>query len=253
MARKDGTKDRLAAMAAKGRRQQWTIDADIDWRRDIIRLDSMPSRFHGALISQFRHGELATAQVCRRLLDHLTESHVRALLVQQIADEERHARAYERYMAMLGEDAPLDPAMAELVDRALEWRGSPLGMVVAFHIMLEGEALRTLQGLAETMPCPLFRQINTLVTRDETRHVAFGNIYLRDRLTAVNLEERIAIYRFVRSLWDDCAAGILSRFDSSGFLAHALRRRWIAEGWARHRRAMVDIGLLGADDMARAE
>ena len=243
---------RLAAMAAKGRDQQWTVDGDIDWTQNIIQPSWLLRRFHGALISQFRYGELATVRVCRRLLHRATDPHVRDLLVQQIADEERHARVYERYMALLGDDAPVDTSMAEAVERLLGWRGPPLGLVVAFHVILEGEALRSLQGLAEELPCPLFAQINARVSRDEARHVAFGKVYLREHLKTLSLEERMAIYRFVTSLWDDCAAGILSRFRIPGFVTQALRRRWLADGWAQHRRALVDIGLLDADDMARA-
>jgi rubrerythrin len=243
---------RLAAMAAKGRDQQWTVDGDIDWSQNIVQPNWLLRRFHGALISQFRHGELATVRVCRRLLSHVTDCHVRDLLVQQIADEERHARVYEQYMALLGDEAPVDPSMAEAIERALEWRGPPLGLVVAFHVILEGEALRSLQGLAEELPCPLFAQINARISRDEARHVAFGKVYLREHLKTLSFEERMAIYRFVQSLWDDSAVGILSRFRIPGFITQALRRRWVAEGWAQHRRALVDIGLLGADEMARA-
>jgi hypothetical protein len=82
--------------------------------------------------------------------------------------------------------------------------------------------------------------------------VAFGKVYLREHLKTLSFEERTAIYRFVQSLWGDCAAGILSRFRIPGFVTQAMRHRWVAEGWAEHRRALVDIGLLAADDMARA-
>jgi hypothetical protein len=248
----NATGRRLETLAANGRDRQWTVDGDIDWTQNIVQPNWLLRRFHGALISQFRHGELAAVRVCGRLLHHVPDPHVRDLLVQQIADEERHALAYEWYMARLGDDAPVDPSMAEAVGRALEWRGSPLGLMVVFHVMLEGEALRSLRGLAKKLPCPLFGQINARITRDEARHVAFGRLYLREQLKTLDLEERMAIYRFVKSLWDDCAAGTLSRFHIPGFVTQALRRRWIAEGWALHSRALVDVGLLGADDMARA-
>jgi hypothetical protein len=42
----------------------------------------------------------------------------------------------------------------------------------------------------------------------------------------LSFEERLAIYRFVQALWDDCAAGMLSRFRIPGFVTQALRRRW---------------------------
>lgn len=239
-------------MAANGYGRQWSIDGDIDWTQDIIQPNWLIRRFQGALISQFRHGELATARVCRHLLHLIDDQNVRNLLIQQIADEERHARVYERYMAKIGDDAPMDPSLAEAIDLALGWRGPPLGLVVVFHVMLEGEALRSLQGLAEELPCPLFAQINALIARDEARHVAFGKIYLRESLITLSVEERMTIYRFVQSLWKQCAAGILSHFRIPGLVTQALRHRWLAEGWDHHSRALVDIGLLSADEMARA-
>ena len=55
-----------------------------------------------------------------------------------------------------------------------------------------------------------------------------------------------------QTLWDDCAAGTLSRFRIPGFVTAALRRRWVDDGWAQHSRALVEIGLVSAEDMTRA-
>lgn len=243
---------RFDALIANGQARQWSMDEDIDWRQEIIPPGWLLRRFRGALISQFLHGEEATARVCRRLMAEVSDPTVRELLAVQIADENRHARVYEKYLARLGDWAPMEPAMADAVERALQWNGSPLGLVVAFHILLEGEALRSLQDLAVELPCPLFRQINGLIARDEARHVAFGKLYLKQQLKGLPAEERMAIFRWVKTLWDDCAAGTLSRFRIPGFVTAALRRRWVDDGWAQHSRALVEIGLVSAEDMARA-
>ncbi len=243
---------RFDALVANGQARQWSMDEDIDWRKEIIAPGWLQRRFQGALISQFFHGEKATARVCRRLMAEVSDPPVRGLLAMQIDDEDRHARVYEKYLARLGDWAPMDPAMAETVERALQWSGSPLGLVVAFQILLEGEALRSLQDLAVELPCPLFRQINGLIARDEARHVAFGRLYLKQRLKSLPAEERMAIFRWIKTLWDDCAAGTLSQFSIPGFVTAALRRRWVDNGWAQHRRALVEIGLVSAEDMARA-
>lgn len=245
------TDSRLSALAANGRAQQWSVEHDIDWTADLVRPNWLLRRYHGAMISQFLHGEQATARVCRRLMAEVGDPAVRQLLAVQVDDEERHARAYKKYLARLGDIAVMDPAMAEAVERTLQWKGSPLGLVVAFHVLLEGEALRSLQDLADELPCPLFGQLNARITRDEARHVAFGKVYLATQLKTLEFEERLEIYRFVKALWDESTAGILSRFRIPGFVTRALRRRWIDEGWAQHSRALVDIGLLDADQMAR--
>jgi len=236
---------------ANGQARQWSMEEDINWRQDIIPPGWMVRRFHGALISQFLHGEEATVRVCHRLMTEISDPAIRKLLAAQIADENRHAGVYEKYLARLGDWAPMEPAMADTVERALQWNGSPLGLVVAFHILLEGEALRSLQDLAVELPCPLFRQINRLVVRDEARHVAFGKLYLKQQLKELPAEERMAIYRWIKTLWDDCTAGTLSRFCITGFVTAALRRRWVDDGWDQHSRSLVEIGLVNAEDMVR--
>lgn len=245
------TNHRFDALISNGKTRQWSMDEDIDWQQQIIPPGWLLRRFHGALISQFLHGEEATTRVCHRLMSEISDPAVRELLSVQIADENRHARVYEKYLGRIGEWSPMEPAMAEAVERALDWNGSPLGLVVAFHILLEGEALRSLQNLAVEMPCPLFRQINTLIVRDEARHVAFGKLYLKQQLTGLPAEERMDIYRWIKTLWDDCAAGTLSRFRIPGFVTARLRHNWADEGWAQHSRTLIEVGLVDAEEMAR--
>ncbi len=242
----------LRTLALNSRQRQWTADQDINWNQDIVRPNWLLRRFHGAMISQFRHGELITIKICRHLLDVVTEPGVKELLIQQIADEERHAEVYRRYLEKLGDAAPLDPSLAHAVERIIQWQGSYLGLIVAVHVLLEGEALRTLQDLSDEMPCPLFSQMNKLIVRDEARHVAFGKVYLRQRLANLGLDERMAIYRFVKLLWCESTGGMFLEFRITGIVTQSLRRRWVNEGWLQHRRSLTDIGLLNAQDMARA-
>ncbi len=231
---------------------QWNADTDIDWSIGIKRPSWLLGRFHGALISQFKFGELATIKVCQSLLKQISDPSIRSLLEQQIADETRHAHVYDRYLFRIGDDAPCDQAMLESVNRILQWHGSHLGIITAVHIVLEGEALRTLQDLADDIPCPLFSQINIRISRDEARHVAFGKIYLLRHLPTLSLDERIEIFRFVRNIWTDCTSNILNGFKIPGFVSGHLRRCWVDAGWTRHCRSMVDIGLLNEEQMSRA-
>ncbi len=243
----------LEILSAKGRQRQWSLDSDIDWHTPVMPPDWLPRSSHAALVSQFMYGERATIDVCRRLLPAMDDAGVRALLDTQIADEERHAKVFERYLGILGEWAPMEPAFAETLDRALAWTGSPLGLVVFFHIVLEGEALRSLQALAAALPCPLFRQINTLVARDEARHVAFGKHYLRRHLADMPLDERIGIFRWIRALWRDGAHEMLAGLPMSGASIDPWHRHWVDEGWAGHSRTLAMIGLVGQEDAARLQ
>ncbi len=99
---------RFDTLIANGQAHQWSMDEDIDWHQEIIPPGWLPRRFRGALISQFLHGEEATARVCRRLMAEASDPTVRELLAVQIADENRHARVYEKYLARLGDWAPMN-------------------------------------------------------------------------------------------------------------------------------------------------
>lgn len=246
------THKRLKSLNDNSLDHQWHWQSDIDWSQKIVRPNWLLRRFHAALISQFMYGELATIRVCKSLSTQSDDLQVRRLLDQQIADEHRHALVYEQYLKRLGDIAPEDPAMADTVDKIMLWEGSHLGLVTAVHIILEGEALRTLQDLAVEFPCPLFSQINTKISIDEARHVAFGKIYLKEKLSFLETEERMAIFRFVKSVWDETTSGILSGHRIPGFVSRGLRNRWVTEGWHHHCRSLEDVGLLSSEEQARA-
>lgn len=135
------------------------------------------------------------------MIAELPEPEARRFLGTQTADEGQHARVYRAYLERLGDIAPIDEAVATALEGGLEWSGSYHGPLVAF----EGEALRLQQEFSELFPCRLFRQVNGRISRDEARHVAFGRIYLGDKLAALPFNERVAIYHWVRELWHECA------------------------------------------------
>jgi hypothetical protein len=182
--------------------------------------------------------------LCAALRPHLADAEARAFIDLQEIDERRHAAAYERYLARLGEVAGPDAATTATLEGGLAWRGHPLGLMIAFHIVLEGEALTIQHDLAAHSPCPLFRALNARAARDEARHVAFGKAYLRGRLGALSIEERAEIYRWVRALWHDCSQAIRARYTGVSRAFFALSRGSMAERWARHRRALAELGLL---------
>ena len=249
---RDQTSQRLEALQTNSHTHQWSSETDIDWEQKLVRPHWLLKRFHAALISQFMYGERATIRVCNALSDRIEDNLIKDLLARQIADEQRHAVVYERYLERLGDIAPEDPALAGTVEQILQWRGSHLGLVTAVHILLEGEALRTLQDLANEYPCPLFSQINTKISQDEARHVAFGKIYLKKHLADLELSERMAIYQFVKTVWEDTTSGLLSGYSIPGFVSRHLRNRWVREGWVLHCRSLIDIGLLKVDEIAKA-
>lgn len=203
----------------------------------------MPTRTYAAIISQFLHGERATIAMCRRLTTVIDDPDVRRFLETQIADESRHAAAYAAYLARLGGPVPMDPALTRAFDRALAWRGSPQALLLGFHVLLEGEALRTMADFKDCWPCPVFADLNGRISRDEARHVAFGKIFLSQTLPQIDPAERREMADWVRALWQESAEAVLGGIRVPGLFTRGLRRRWLADGAAQHDRAFRDIGF----------
>ncbi len=239
-----GDDPRLDRLTRNAHDDQWRPDTAIDWDRPVVRPRILSGRFYGALVSQLYHGEIATMAVCRNLLKRIPDRPARAFLATQYADEARHADVYERYLGRLGHKAAMDDGLLIALEGGLSWRGGINGLVVAYQILLESEALGIQQLLAERLPCPLFRQINSRIARDEARHIAFGKIYLNHRLTALPQDERFAIYRWVKALWRDCARATEGRYGRLGRRALGLRELTLDARWCARREMLRGIGLI---------
>ena len=239
---------RLAALTGNALNGQWSPKAAIDWDVGVAIPWWIPNKTYVAIVSQLYYAEIAALRMCRRLLDEVPEPEARRFLDTQAADEARHARVYRAYLARLGDIAPIDEALATALEGGLEWPGSYHGVLVACHVVLEGEAVRLQNKLSEIFPCPLFRQINAKISRDEARHVAFGKIYLRDKLKALALDERIEIYRWVQGLWRTCTRANDGCHLSPASVVIRLSRSRLHRRWHKQARALSDIGLISDDE-----
>ena len=102
-------------------------------------------------------------------------------------------------------------------------------------------------------PCRLFGQVNGRIWRDEARHVAFGRIYLRDKLAALPFDERVAIYRWVKELWHECARANSGCRPTPGSAIMRLGRDRLNARWLMRHRALIEVGLISDDDALPAE
>jgi hypothetical protein len=238
------TRDRINDLAVKGEIQRWQPATLIGGGEDITVPRLMPKRLYAAIISQFLHGERATAKLCRRLIGAIDDPVVHRFLATQIADETRHAEAYARYLDHLGGARAVDANFGQALNQALEWSGPPQAWMLGFHVLLEGEALRTLADFQEFWPCPVFRRMNALISRDGARHVDFGKLFLRDTLPRMAAAERRAIYHQLDVFWRDVGGGLLADTWVPGIFTRGLRQRWLDDGWRHHCRAFADVGLL---------
>lgn len=237
--------ERLARLAANARAGQWSAVEDIDWRRRP-RLPLWITRDQArAAISQLHYGEVATSRVCLALLRGVPAGPARRCLEYQIEDELRHAEVFKRYLERLGGLAPMDRTLGWALDAASQGpagSAGPLGTMVAYHVVVEGEVLRVQDSLARLLPCPLLRQISRLVARDEARHVAFGRIYLSDALADLPADARRRLYDWVYGLWRQTTGSALAERAHGSAVQGALRS-WLGGGWRHHQAALRQIGL----------
>ena len=242
---------RLATLTENGRRATEAGDGGIDWTAAPAAPAWMPTRSYVTAISQLYYGELATIAMGERLTDAVDHPTERDFIRTQIADERRHAAYYRRYLSRLGMIGEIEEGVAMAYSGALAWRGPYHGTVVAFHVLLEGEGLCIQQLYGRWFSCPLFRQMNALIARDEGRHVAFGKLLLKETLGRLSFEERLAIYRWVRALWLDCAGAIQAEVPRA--VAFLLGDDWATERWRRQCQTLRAVGLIAGGEQALFE
>ncbi len=188
--------------------------------------------------------------MCRDLRAGSSDPVEREFLQGQISDETRHIALYRRYLDRLGAVGEAEPALADALAGRFVWQGSPLGTIIAVHLLLEGEGLRVQREFGRWFPCDLLCQINASISPDEARHIAFGRRALVARIGMLDEEERVAIYHWLEGLWRECARSVSD--DIPGVIRLALGKRWMNERWARHRRILIRLGLVSAAEAGMA-
>ncbi|MDD9918729.1 MAG: ferritin-like domain-containing protein [Rhodospirillaceae bacterium] len=210
----------------------------------------MPRHAYVTAVSQLYHGELATLAMCRHLKDRVSTLADREALEGQIADEQRHIDIYRDYLERVGDIAPPEPALQAALDGRYVWQGSPLGTIVAVHLLLEGEGLRVQNDYGHWFPCRLLKSIHGSISPDEARHISFGRRLVAREIGTLSQEERIAIYRWLEALWREGARA--SQADLPALIRVSMGRRWMDERWARHERVLIRTGLVSEDETRRA-
>lgn len=206
-----------AELYEKLKAYQWNASTEIDWSRPIVNFteesyaavsrhysreeyDRLRAQQRGFTFAQLFLGEQAALALCAQLLNMVPEMETKLCLAGQIIDEARHVEVFGRYLEKLDVDAPLNPALADLVHRLLDT--DHYGeKIVGMQIFLEGVAVGLFQRFQTDSPDPLMRELIHLVLRDESRHAGFGVIYLADKFRNVSAAERRRIEEFVGDLW----------------------------------------------------
>jgi len=236
-----------AELYEKLKAYQWNASTEVDWSRPIQNYsedsyaavrhhfsredyDRLRAQQRAFTFTQLFLGEQAALALCAQLLNMVPEMETKFCLSGQIIDEARHVEVFGRYLEKLGVEAPLNPALEDLVHKLLE--SDHYGeKIVGMQIFLEGVAVGLFQRFQKDSPDPLMRDLIQLVLRDESRHAGFGVIYLADKFRDVSVAERRRVERFVGELWrlfhhaTASPFGPVNEFLASTFadIAHRLR------------------------------
>jgi hypothetical protein len=110
-------------------------------------------------------------------------------------DEARHHLAYRRLIDAMQEDVEDIDSGTEMMFDALLSTNDPLELIATEQFFLESFAMSIFDGIRREATNPLLRRILELITRDESRHMGFGVLYVAERMHREPMAWRIAFAR----------------------------------------------------------
>ena len=131
-------------------------------------------------LSQFMHGEQGALIVASQLTGAVPWMDAKYYAATQTMDEARHVEVFSRYLReKLEWEWPINPNLKKLLDIIItdrRWDFKYLGM----QILVEGLAMAAFANMYQLAQEPLAKELVHYVMKDESRHVAFGVISLKD-------------------------------------------------------------------------
>lgn len=198
-------KEGLRELYEKAKREQWNSttqlawDTDVDPESEIVPRAMNPFADYGPAqklnekemvrlshagisnqLSQFLHGEQGALVVASQLVGSVPWMDAKYYAASQTMDEARHVEVFAKYVnEKLEWEWPINPNLKELLDATItdsRWDFKFLGM----QVIIEGLAMAAFGSLWKMSQEPLLKDLLKYVMKDESRHVAFGVLALRD-------------------------------------------------------------------------
>lgn len=198
-------KEGLRELYEKAKREQWNGSTQLDWSIDVDpEMELVPPQFDPLAdfaparkldarqrlrlgraqianqLSQFLHGEQGALIVASQLVGGVPWIDAKYYAASQTMDEARHVEVFARYVnTKLEWEWPISESLKELLDATIKdarWDFKFLGM----QIIIEGLAMAAFGSLWRTAREPLLKDLLHYVMKDESRHVAFGMLALRE-------------------------------------------------------------------------
>lgn len=215
----------------------------VDWDLPISPPFWMSKKKYVRMVSNLIYGELATARACKTLQNRLKSNLNIEFLQTQIDDELHHAEIYSRYLAYLGHEMNPSPKWQSIIEECLNAKHSNIEMVIAFHFLLEGEAVFLQKLIAEYMPCPLFSDINHKIRTDEARHVAFGKIILPPLLNELSNDESAYLKTWAKELWFSSAHILVAEYLNPLAVKTSPVNKLLNKRWQKQEDTLTGLGL----------
>ena len=162
---------------------QWNQNTDINWETNFENSKEVEQ----AIIQVFTYmveNEQAAMIIPTRFLAQVHPHYVEAqqLMAIQIADEARHIDTFTRRINLKGhEPAKSTSGGQESLKSLLDQTDFSVSELL-LSVLGEGTFVNLLNFLHTYAPDPVTKEISYLAARDESRHVAFGMVHLRERL-----------------------------------------------------------------------
>ena len=211
----DDGRPTMMGLYRKGVEMQWNAEERIDWTQELdeenpeqlpeemlpisgmAEYEAMSAKdkakvrrhFQGWQISQFMQGEQGALICAAKIVTQVPDVDAKFYASTQVIDEARHVESYKRLLEKFGVAYPMTPPLQELIDQVLRdsrWDMTYLGM----QVVIEGLALAAFQQIRDHAQNPLAAAVNAYVMQDESRHVAFGRLALRDYYPQLTQKER---------------------------------------------------------------
>jgi hypothetical protein len=218
----DATRRQLMRLYENAKRDQWNATQRLDWSVDVDPeselvpdlgigiygtpiwqklTDAEKRRLrHEAItwqLCQFLHGEQGALLATAQIVDSVPWYEAKQYGATQVMDEARHVEVYRRFVQeKLEHEYPVNPELKKLLDLILadsRWDMKFLGM----QIVVEGLALAAFGTIRDTARNPLLRDLTAAVMEDESRHVAFGVLSLREYCRDLPEKDRLEREDFV--------------------------------------------------------
>lgn len=205
----------MMGLYAKGKEMQWDAANRIDWSQELgednpegMPEESLPihmagcylkmsdkekakvrAHFQAWQLSQFMQGEQGALICAAKIVTQVPDADSKFYAATQTIDEARHVEAYKRLLSKFKIAYPMTKPLQELIDQTLRdsrWDMTYLGM----QVVIEGLALAAFGQIRDNAQNQLCAQVNAYVMQDESRHVAFGRLALRDYYPQLTQKER---------------------------------------------------------------